>query len=236
MRPTAVIVTGLALGLSAVGCAHQSAGEHAGWQREFGVAKRALASSGRGTYFTLEPGTRATYEGVEDGEPHRLIITVLNRTKPVDGVETRIVEEREWVAGKLEEVSRNYFALDRATGDVYYFGEDVDMYKDGHVSNHEGSWQSGVKGARFGLGMPGSPYVGQRYYQEVAPSQAMDRAEIVSTTTSVTCPAGEFHNCVRTEETSPLEPGTKEYKAYAPGVGLVVDGTLKLVKVETGTR
>ena len=29
---------------------------------------------------------------------------------------------------------------------------------------------------------------------------------------------------------TPLEPGEKEYKCYAPGVGLVQDGSLKLVK------
>jgi hypothetical protein len=32
------------------------------------------------------------------------------------------------------------------------------------------------------------------------------------------------------EETTPLEPGVKEYKYYAAGVGLVQDGSLKLVK------
>jgi hypothetical protein len=35
---------------------------------------------------------------------------VLDETKTVDGVETRIVEERETVNGKPIEVSRNYFA------------------------------------------------------------------------------------------------------------------------------
>ena len=31
------------------------------------------------------------------------------------------------------------------------------------------------------------------------------------------------------KETTPLEPATKEYKYHAPGVGLVRDGSLKLV-------
>jgi Concanavalin A-like lectin/glucanases superfamily len=52
-----------------------------------------------------------------------LTITVLNETKMVDGVETRVVEERETKGGKLKEVSRNYFAISKRTNDVFYFGE-----------------------------------------------------------------------------------------------------------------
>ncbi len=39
---------------------------------------------------------------------------------------------------------------------------------------------SGVNGARFGLMIPGTPVVGARYQQEVAPKVAMDRALIFS--------------------------------------------------------
>jgi hypothetical protein len=57
----------------------------------------------------------------------------------------------------------------------------------------------------------------------------MDRAQIVSVSERVTTPAGTFEKCLKTEETTPLEPGDKEYKLYAPGVGLVRDGPLALV-------
>jgi hypothetical protein len=82
--------------------------------------------------------------------------------------------------------------------------------------------------------MPAKPALGVRHYQEVAPGQAMDRAEIVSVTETITTPAGTFKNCVKVEETTPLEPGSKEYKFYAPGVGLVQDGAVKLVKFGPG--
>jgi hypothetical protein len=59
---------------------------------------------------------------------------------------------------------------------------------------------------------------------------ALDRAETVALNVSIKTPAGEFKNCVKMEETTPLEPGVKEYKLYAPGVGCVQDGDLKLVK------
>jgi hypothetical protein len=62
----------------------------------------------------------------------------------------------------------------------------------------------------------------------VAPKVAMDRAEIVSVSERVNTPAGAFVNCLKTEESTPLEPG-RESKLYAPGVGLVKDGPLVLV-------
>src|SRR5437762_8506857 len=42
------------------------------------------------------------------------------------------------------------FALCKRTNSVYYFGEDVDIYKNGKIVGHEGSWLSGEKGAKFG--------------------------------------------------------------------------------------
>jgi hypothetical protein len=35
---------------------------------------------------------------------------------------------------------------------------------------------------------------------------------------------------LKVEDTTPLEPGVKEYKYYAPGIGLVKDGAVELVK------
>lgn len=158
-----------------------------------------------------------------------LTITVLNETKVVDGVETRVVEEKETENGQLTEISHNYFAISRRTSDVFYFGEDVDIYKNGKVLDHKGAWLSGVAGARFGLMMPGTPLLGARYQQEVAPKVAMDRAEVVSLTEMAETPAGKFEKCLKTEETSSLEKGGG-HKLYAPGIGIIHDGELKLVK------
>ena len=198
-----------------------------GWRDTFPVDKANLADTGKNPYFNLEPGSRLT---LVDGKD-TLTITVLGETKVVDGVKTRVVEERETKNEKLIEVSRNYFAIDKTTGDVYYFGEDVDTYTDGKVTGHGGAWLAGVDGARFGLMIPGKPKVGDKYYQEVAPKVAMDRAEVVSVTDEVKVPAGDFKNSLRTRETSALEPGSED-KLYAAGVGLLKDGSFVLAKVE----
>jgi hypothetical protein len=201
----------------------------------FPVEKSDLSSKGKSDYFVLTPGFVAVFEGKEDGKKTVLTITVTDRTKTVDGIETRVVEERETANGEVVEISQNYFAISKSTGDVYYFGEDSDTYKGGKVANRAGSWLAGVAGARFGLAMPGKPKVGAAYYQELAPKVAMDRARIVSITETVKTPAGEFKNCVKTEETTPLEKG-KEYKLYAKGIGLVRDGELSLVKSGAGAK
>jgi hypothetical protein len=204
----------------------QDKADDASWTTEFFVEKGELVSTGRNTFLILEPG----YQIVLEGGGERIEKTVLHETKMVDGVETRVVEERETKDGKLVEISRNYFAISKRTSSVYYFGEDVDIYKNDKVVSHDGAWLSGVKGAKFGLMMPGTQILRGRYHQETAPGQAMDRAEIVSISETVTTPAGEFKNCLKVEETTPLEPTNIGYKYYAPGIGLVRDGSLKLVK------
>jgi hypothetical protein len=212
-----------------VACLALVGGQGREWRQSFDAKPPDVTTTGENRYFILKPGYRLTLEGSEDGKRVQLAVTVLDETKVIGGYETRVVEERETANGALSEISRNYLAFDKRTHDIYYFGEDVDVYKNGKVVDHEGAWQHGVNGGKFGLLVPATPAVGMRYYQEVAPKVAMDRAEVVSIDDKLTTPAGAFEKCLRTEETTPLEPGTKEYKVYAPGVGLVKDGTLVLV-------
>ena len=191
----------------------------------FDVQKDELAAAGRNPYFVLEPG----YQLVLEGGNTNLTITVLDQTKLVDGVETRIVEERETDKGQLVEVSRNYYAISKRTNSVFYFGEDVDMYANGKIKDHEGSWLSGVSGAKFGMMMPGDALLKSRFYQERAPKVAMDRAEILSLDEHLVAPAGAF-DTLKVLETSPLEALAREYKYYARGIGIVQDGSAKLVR------
>ena len=211
------------------GSATQPMAASESWQEKFDVDKADLAPRGISKYMILQPGRRAQYQS-KDGT---LTITVLPETKTVDGVQTAIVEERETKAGQLEEVSRNYLAINRKTGDVYYFGEDVDEYKDGKVAGHEGAWMSGVDGAHFGMLIPGQPKVGQKYYAEMA-KNAKDRCEVKDVNAKVATPLlGTFNGCLKIDETTPIEKGTS-HKVYAPNVGLIEDDEMVLVRVEGG--
>ncbi|MEW5875909.1 MAG: hypothetical protein AB1752_12105 [Candidatus Zixiibacteriota bacterium] len=199
------------------------------WTDDFNLNACRFATTGSNSYFILQPGHQLILAGVDEGDSATLIITVLNETIVVDGVETRIVEERESKNGELIEVSRNFFAFCETNGSIFYFGEDVDMYDEGEITSHSGAWRAGADSARAGLMLPGLPLIGAAYYQEIAPGKAMDRARIISTTAVFECPAGRFEDCLITEETTPLEPDAREEKVYAPGIGLVKDGPLVLI-------
>ncbi len=199
------------------------------WTETLSYPDEKLNDAGRNTYFILEPGHQLTLNGRENGKATELVITVLDETQDVNGVRTRVVEERESAGGRLVEVSRNFFAVGDKTKNLHYFGEDVDIYKKDGTIVHEGAWHEGQGDAKHGILVPGTIKVGDRYYQERAPKVAMDRAEIVSASETVKTPAGVFKNCLKTKETTPLESGTG-YTFYAPEVGIVQDGSLKLIK------
>jgi len=201
-----------------------------GFEDSFNPDPAQFSPTGKNDYFNLEPGHQLILEGTEEGKTARLVITVLDEIKRVEGIDTRVIEEHESLDGKPVEISRNFFAIDKKTNDVYYFGEEVDEYKNGKIAAHPGSWISGKDGAHYGLFMPAAPKQGQKAYQELAPKVAMDRFEVTSVSEKVTVPAGTFENCVKMQETTPLEPEVKEYKLYARGAGLLTDGSLKLVK------
>ena len=198
------------------------------WRSSFNVDKKNLASVGRNPYFVLVPGYKLHLAG--GGET--VVISVLDETKTVDGVETRVVEERETKDGKLAEVSRNYFAIDKTTHDVYYFGEDVDEYENGKVTGHGGAWLSGEAGAKFGLMMPGKPAVGDKFYNEIAPKKAMDRAEVVDLNATLKTPLKQFAGVLYVQETTPLNRSEVSKKWYAPGVGMIGDDSMRVVRIE----
>jgi hypothetical protein len=210
-----------------------------GFTASFRLQDCQFETTGRNPHFPLEPGRELFYEAEEDGVSVTLVIAVLRETRRVTlnvggrtrTVTTRVVEEREYEDGEPVEISRNFFARCAKTNDVYYFGEEVDIYEDGEIVSHDGAWLAGRDGAKPGILMPGTFLLGSRYFQEVAPGVAQDRAEHVAMGFRVETVAGRFSQCVEVTETSPLEPGAESTKVYCPGVGLVKDNDLELVGI-----
>lgn len=160
------------------------------------------------------------------------------KTFQVNGqtVETMIVEDREFVNGQLEEVTLDYFAQDDE-GTVYYFGEDVDEYKNGQVVGHGGAWLYGVHTKQLGVLMPAHPKIGDKFQAENAPKITREDDQVVSLSETVTVPAGTYAHCLKIREK--LSDGGTEYKYYAPGVGVVKEvpgeGEVVLKSHETKT-
>jgi hypothetical protein len=206
-----------------------SRADDAEWRRNFDVDPKDLGIVGDNPYFPLTPGLKIH---LTDGD-ESVVFSVLDETKLVDGVETRVIEERETEDGELVEISRNYFAIDRNTGDVYYFGEDVDIYEDGQVESHDGAWLAGVGGVKFGMIMPGKPAVGDKFYLEHAPG-AVERVEVVDVDAKLDTPLRPFAGLLRCREDDLLDGGVS-HKWYAPGIGMIGDDELRAVKIEQPT-
>jgi len=193
---------------------------------DFGIEACTMQTTGRNSYIVLEPGFQLLLEGGGT----KLQITVLDQTRTIDGVVTRVVEEKEWKDGKMHEVTMSYLAMCKQTKDVFYFGEDVDNYRDGKVISHEGTWHAGTNGSKVGMFVPGSPKLHMKYYREIVPGVSMARAEIVSLNEACKTPAGNFSKCMKVRETSAIDRNVDEYKYYAPGIGLVSEENLRLIK------
>jgi hypothetical protein len=172
-------------------------------------------------YWPMAPGTRWVYRETEDGATQRVVVTVTNRTRKVDGITARVVHDVVSEDGEPIEVTDDWYAQDSA-GNIWYLGEATREYEDGKVSTTEGSWEAGVDGARPGIIMPAHPEVGMQYRQEYYPGHAEDAARILSLDEQAEVPFGHFRNVLMTKDYTPLEPKVLEHKLYARGVGPVL--------------
>lgn len=218
----------LAVMLIGAAAARAAEGEFA---EKFEVAPERFVSSGRTPLVILEPGRSLEYAGEERGVTVKLVVTVTEQTRRLDGVETRVVVEQRSSGGRVIETSKRYLAIDRQTKDVYCFGRDVSTYTTEQFEGHEGSWHAGAEGAKFAMAMPAKVKAGQRFQCELAPKVAMGRVEIVSIAEQKRVPAGAFEKCVLTKETSALDANASGSRVFAPGVGMIADGKLELVKL-----
>ncbi len=179
-------------------------------------------------YFPLMPGTVYISEGREVGDGQ----TTLNRTfvtfetMEILGVRTRAVRDTGFVDGLLSEDTRDFFAQDTA-GNVWYMGEDTTAFEYDEQGNligtsKEGSWQAGVDDALPGFIMQANPAVGDNYFQEFAPNNgALDQATVISLDRTISIDLGTFTNVQQILETTQLDPDSREFKYYAPGIGLI---------------
>ncbi len=182
-------------------------------------------------YLPFSEGRQSLLEGDAGGRHAAVQITVLPTTEVIAGVETLVFEEREWIDDELVEVSRNFVAQ-AEDGSVCYFGEDVDDYRDGEIVGHGGAWRAGENGAMPGILMPADPLPETYHQQERAPGVAEDGAFVVSLGETFETPAGTFDDTLVTEDINPLGR-TRDFKRYAPGVGLIVDETMVITSYES---
>jgi hypothetical protein len=164
---------------------------------------------------------RGSERSQETGETVKTRAQLRIRPKPatIAGYPVTVVEVTEFEDGELVERTLDYYTQ-CGDGSVWYVGEKVDDFEEGKLAGHEGQWLTGTNGAKPGLFMPAEPKVDQTFEQERAPGVAEDRSTVVAVGVDVTVPAGQFTDCIKTEDYAPLDKIT-EFKFYCPRAGAV---------------
>jgi len=196
-------------------------------------------------WFPLKPGTRFVYEGftIEDDKPvaHRLVSTVTDLTKVIDGVRTVVVWDVDHRAGQLAETEIAFFAQDN-DGNVWLLGEYPEEYEDGKLVAAP-AWIRGREDARAGISMKAKPRLGTpSYSQGWAPAvKWTDRGVVDQMGQKICVRLGCYEDVLVIAETSKEEPDAQHLKYYARGVGNIRVGwrgegektreTLELVEV-----
>jgi hypothetical protein len=173
-------------------------------------------------YFPLPVGASWTYESTTPEGVERIEVSVSAETKTIQGVVATVVKDTVYLDDVIIEDTFDWYAQD-SDGNVWYLGEDTCEFVDGVCDGvHAGAWEWGVDGALPGIIMPATPTVdGQPYYQEYYPGVAEDVGEVIEVDVSVTVPAGMYTDCIKTHDTSTLDPELDENKIYCRGIGNV---------------
>jgi hypothetical protein len=174
---------------------------------------------------SLQPGMQFTYRGrtIEGTEAvgHRLVSTVTDLTKVIDGVRTVVVWDRDFSAGELVEAEIAFFAQDDA-GNVWELGEHPEAYENGKIVESP-TWIQGIDRAQAGISMKAAPRPGTPSYSlGLGPAVGFtDRARVLKVGDRTCIPSRCFSGVLLVDEFNPDQPGKHQLKYYAPGVGNV---------------
>jgi len=182
-------------------------------------------------YLPLVPGHQYVLEGVANRGggllPHRVVLTVTDVTKVIDGVRTVVIWDQDLSEGVLDESELAFFAQDD-DGNVWSMGEYPEEYAAGVLTGAPSTWIPGINDALAGTMMLAEPRLGTSYYlQGYSPDiEFFDLGRVFRLDQSTCVPAGCFDEVIVIDEKSPLDAGGHQRKFYAPGVGNVRIGAV----------
>jgi hypothetical protein len=175
-------------------------------------------------WFPLEPGDHSVFEGsaIDDGQriSRRVVTTVTDLSKEINGVNTIVVWERDYTEGEEVEAELAFFAQDDY-GNVWHMGEYPEEYEEGEFEKAPG-WLAGLKGASAGIAMRAEPRLKTpSYAQGYAPPPInwIDRGRVYKVDQNICVPVDCYDDVLVIEEFERNKPGAYQLKYYAPGVG-----------------
>ncbi len=227
-RAAAIVaaVVAIALPLALAACGEDKTEAEPATEKSFDRENFSDSTTIDNRYSPLVPGTQFIYEGESNRgagrQPHRVIFTVTDLTKEINGVRSRVMYDQDINDGKLLEGELALFAQDD-DGNVWNMGEYPEEYdENGKFEAAPDTWLSGVEGARAGVHMRADPQVGTSSYRHgFAPKIGFEDVAKVFRTGQRNCvPTGCYEDVLVTDETNPAEPGDgHQLKYYAPEVG-----------------
>lgn len=180
-------------------------------------------------WMPLNPGMQYTYDGKtldDEGEilDHRVIITVTDLIKVIDGVKCRVSWDLDYSDGELVEAELAFFAQDN-DGNIWRMGEYPEEYEDGKFVEAS-CWLNGIKGSIAGISMKNNPELGTpSYSQGYAPDVGFtDRGKVDQFEDKICVPVDCYENVLVISETSEAEPDANQLKYFARGVGNIKVG------------
>ena len=174
-------------------------------------------------WLPFKPGTQWVYEGytTENNEQvsHRLIITVTDLIKIIDGIPSVVTWDLDYSADQLVEAELAFFAQDD-DGIVWRMGEYPEEYENGKFIEAP-TWIHGIDDALAGIAMFANPELNTPDYpQGWAPNEDWtDRGKVDHVGQQLCVPFDCYDNVLVIAETSKSEPDAFQLKYYAPGVG-----------------
>jgi hypothetical protein len=220
------LLSALALTLSACGGEESSEAATTATEKDFDRGNFSDSTKIDNQFSPLVPGTQFIYEGRSNRghgrRPHRVVFTVTDLTKEVDGVRSVVLWDQDINAGKLLEGELALFAQDD-DGNLWNMGEfPAEFDENGKFEGAPDSWVSGLDGAKAGILMRGNPKTGTpSYHQGLAPKIGFQDVAKVAKTDQRNCvPTDCYDDVLVTDETNPAEPDDgHQLKYYAPDVG-----------------
>lgn len=210
----------------------ESTDEFSSQLEEFNVESFDTPTLVDNPWLPLEPGMQYVYDGVtiDGGETteHRVVITVTDLTKVIEGIETVVTWDEDYSGGELVETELAFYAQDK-DGNVWRMGEYPEVYENNKLVEAP-AWISGLKGAIAGIMMAADPENEERSYsQGWGPAVGFtDRWKVDKFESENCVPLDCYENILVTAEYSETEPDAFQLKYYAPGIGNVRVGWVGL--------
>lgn len=179
---------------------------------------------GTNKWLPLKPGTQWVREGTtligKRAVPHKVVSTVTDVMREINGVKTLLILDEEQGAGQTVDKSVDYLAVDKE-GSVWLMGGVTEEYQGGKSTGIDEAWLAGKKGSESGLMVPANPTKDTKPWTIAQPpGEKGELAGFLKTVAKECVPFDCFKDVLVIEEGIKSKKEI-EYKYYAEGVGQI---------------